>query len=357
MIITVKTSTFLGTDFTSAIIWTFCLGFFYVFDYFGLYWNFDFRHNGSLNFSGIKHLLFHILLGFVLGFLYGTVEFLSDKYLTKSLSLGKQLILKIVVDLVITVGILKLVALDSFINKFHYSTSSVTFDERFEIILLFMVFCSCLVIFLIKVANERFGKGVFAKILLGQYKTPKEEDRIFMFLDLKDSTTIAEILGHLKYSLFIQDCFYDLNTVVSKFEAEIYQYVGDEVVLTWPYAKGITNNNCVALFFEFQQCQLSRGNYYQRNYGIYPRFKAGVHGGALMIAQVGFVKKQLAFHGDVINTSARIQKQCNNYNVPLLVSEKLIKDLKIPEHLKSTCLGDVLLKGKEKQVKVYSLLL
>ncbi|MEM9328232.1 MAG: adenylate/guanylate cyclase domain-containing protein, partial [Bacteroidota bacterium] len=193
------------------------------------------------------------------------------------------------------------------------------------------------------------------KILLGKYRTPKEEERIFMFLDLKNSTSIAERLGHLKYSQFIQDCFYDLNLVVFKYEAEIYQYVGDEAVLTWPYQRGVVNSNCIRLFFEFQRQRKSREAYYLQNYGIYPEFKAGLHGGALMVAEVGFVKKELAYHGDVINTSARIQAQCNHYNVALLLSEKLIQDIKTEDFTTSKPLGSVLLKGKQKEVKIHTL--
>ncbi len=74
-----------------------------------------------------------------------------------------------------------------------------------------------------------------------------------MFLDLKDSRTIAEKLRHFKYSQLIQDCFYDLNKVVLKHNIEMYQYIGDDMVLNWPYEKALANSNCVNLFFVFQQ--------------------------------------------------------------------------------------------------------
>ena len=47
--------------------------------------------------------------------------------------------------------------------------------------------------------NNKFGQGVFWNILRGKYNTPREEQRIFMFLDLNASTTIAERLGDKKY--------------------------------------------------------------------------------------------------------------------------------------------------------------
>jgi adenylate cyclase len=77
--------------------------------------------------------------------------------------------------------------------------------------------------------SDKFGQGVLISFLLGKYYRPKEDDRIFMFMDLKSSTTSAEKLGHIKYSQFIQDCFFDITDVITKYDAKIYQYVGDEL--------------------------------------------------------------------------------------------------------------------------------
>ena len=192
-------------------------------------------------------------------------------------------------------------------------------------------------------------------MLLGTYKKPKEEKRVFMFLDLKSSTTIAETLGHFKYSQLIQDSFYDLNDIVPTYSAEIYQYVGDEAVLSWPYHKGLANNNCVALFFAFQTILKSRNSYYMNKYGLVPEFKAGLHGGKLMVAEVGVVKKELAFHGDVINTSARIQSECNTYNVAVLISEALKEDLQADSKYAMKPIGSLLLKGKKKELNVFAI--
>ena len=52
--------------------------------------------------------------------------------------------------------------------------------------------------------DEKYSRGVFIGIMMGKYLQPKEESRIIMFLDLKDSTPIAEKLGHQQYFLFIR---------------------------------------------------------------------------------------------------------------------------------------------------------
>ena len=350
--------TYLQQAAFSVLFWGICLSFFAIFRYLGINRVPDIEVSVGIRSLVIANLTAMTLIGIMLGTVYANIDFFLDEYVSKNFSLGGGLIIKIVINFVVTVLLLRLAQLVAQANGMELNFEEGWLwwlkDERFISILLYIVFCS-FVFSLLKIAVERFGQGVFIKILMGKYRKPKEEERIFMFLDLKDSTAIAEKLGHLKYSQFIQDCFHDLNMVLFKHEAEIYQYVGDEAVLTWPYAKGVSNNNCIKLFFEFQQQRQSRKEYYLHNFGVYPEFKAGLHGGALMVAEVGFIKKELAYHGDVINTSARIQAQCNNYNVTLLLSEKLINDINTEGFSTSKSIGSVLLKGKEKEVKIHAI--
>lgn len=298
-----------------------------------------------------------VLTGSLIGIMFASIEFLFEKYSSNRIPLGLNLLIKTFLyftTLIIIATIVIEFAGRIYDLKLNNDRGWWRTDKAFWVVIIYVVLSSIVFSF-IKISNEKFGKGVFLKMLLGKYKNPKEEKRIFMFLDLKASTTIAENLGHYKYSQLIQDCFYDINDVVSQFDAEIYQYVGDEVVLSWPYAKGLANKNCVALFFEFQRVLASRAKYYNEKYDLIPEFKAGLHGGKLMVAEVGIVKKELAFHGDVINTSARIQAECNTHNVSILISEKLKNDLNIIDHYSTTAIGNVLLKGKNKGIEIFTI--
>jgi len=118
----------------------------------------------------------------------------------------------------------------------------------------------------IQQVDKKFGPGVLFKIFIGKYHRPRETTRIFMFLDLKSSTTYAENLGHIRYSELIQDCFDDLSDAIVQHRAEIYQYAGDEAVLTWPVEEGLENANCIRAFFSFTDLIKSRAGYYQRKY-------------------------------------------------------------------------------------------
>jgi len=136
------------------------------------------------------------------------------------------------------------------------------------------------------------GPRTLRNLVLGKYHHPKEENRIFMFLDLKGSTTHAEKLGHTKFCRLIQDCFRDLTDSAIKHQVEIYQYVGDEAILTWLIDDGVRNSNCINVYFEFQDDLKAKGDYYQKHYGLVPEFKAGVNMGPVTVAEIGVIKRE-----------------------------------------------------------------
>jgi adenylate cyclase len=142
---------------------------------------------------------------------------------------------------------------------------------------------------------------------------------------------------------------------VAKNEASIYQYVGDEVVLTWEYKMGIKDNNCIEIYFDYMKTIEKRGEYYEHQYGMVPEFKAGVSSGYATVAEVGELKKELAFHGDVLNTASRIQGVCNEYNKKLLISEELENICQLGSEYKKELIGSIELKGKAKPVNIYSI--
>jgi len=212
---------------------------------------------------------------------------------------------------------------------------------------------ACMAALFILQVSEKFGQGVLINFLLGKYHKPKEEERIFMFMDLKSSTTHAEKLGHIKYSRLIQDCYYDLTDVVLKHHAFIYQYVGDEVVLSWDIKKGIEESNCLYTFFDYDNEIKKRAEYYKNNYGIIPEFKAGLDMGYATVVEVGQIKKELAYHGDVLNTASRIQGKCNDFQSKLLISEKLWEQLNNQDKSNFKLIGNIPLKGKQQPVNIF----
>ena len=203
--------------------------------------------------------------------------------------------------------------------------------------------------------NLLLGEGVLFKFLLGKYRKPTKEDRIFMFLDLKSSTTIAERLGTDNYYSLLNDFFHEISEPVRATKAEIYQYVGDEVVFTWKTEKGLSNSNCLKIFFKIQEKVLDNSTYYQSKYGVVPAFKAGLHLGEVISAQIGDIKREIIYNGDVLNTSARIQEQCNVFQREILISGALLNQLDIKNEYHTERIDTIKLRGKENPIELFSL--
>jgi len=203
--------------------------------------------------------------------------------------------------------------------------------------------------------RDNIGYGVLPNFILGRYFTPKEENRIFMFLDLKSSTTIAEKLGHIKYHNLLNNFFDDINDSIIFSKGEIYQYIGDEISVSWTMKNGIENANCIQCFFNIVDKIKKESANYLDKFGIVPEFKTGFHCGEVTIGEVGVVKREIVFTGDVLNTAARIQQLCNTYKVNLLISKKLLDLLPAENHYSIQAIGEIILRGKQTTDVLYNL--
>lgn len=199
---------------------------------------------------------------------------------------------------------------------------------------------------------KKIGKGNFSNWVFGMMNKPKEDERIFMFIDMKSSTNIAEKLSHEKFGHLVQDVFNDL-AVVDNYMGEIYQYMGDGAIISWPLNKGLKNNNFLKAYYGFSNLIKKRENYYYRNYDLLPKFKAGVHVGKVMVLQVGRIRKDISYNGDTLNTTARIESMCNDYNKNLLISGDLLNLMDQRDEYFIKEVGNLRLKGKRRKVDIY----
>lgn len=210
-------------------------------------------------------------------------------------------------------------------------------------------------VFLLDV-SEKYGPGTLLKILQGKYHSPGREQRIFMFLDLRSSTSIAERIGDEKYFRMLHFFFKVANEAILNSYGEIYQYVGDEIVISWKRDTGLRNANCLRCFHAVENAVERHADYFNREFGVVPSFKAGVHTGWVVTGEIGQVKKDLVYSGDVLNTTARIVALCNSYGQDLLVSDAIYAPLKDTPGLEFKYMGQPELKGKQAQTGLYGVI-
>ena len=224
--------------------------------------------------------------------------------------------------------------------------------------LLSIVFYALTVSFLVNMIRQMsrmLGQNVLLNMVIGKYATPVEEERTFMFLDLDASTTIAERLGNVRYHELLDDYVYDITKPILECGGEIYQYVGDEVVVTWKEGIGKVSMASIDCFFLVSETMEKLAPRYVQKYGFVPGFKAGFHFGTVVTGQIGDVKKEIVFQGDVVNTASRIKETCSTLGAKILISRELLNQLPQQKtNYRALRVGSFLLKGKQHEVELFS---
>jgi len=295
------------------------------------------------------------LLSFIIGFLLVSI---LRKYFHSS-SLWWNLLVKtfilllaaLVMNLFIYISYEFLIggrALDDAFNRFVKNTfrPEWAIPKMTEWVILFLMTQLALEI------NEKYSSGVFLSIMAGKYLQPKEEERIIIFLDLRNSTPIAEKLGN-KYFPFIRDFIFCISAGIMEHQGRIYQYVGDEIVAWWPSSKE-NAKKAIQSLIESRKIINKNTGVFNQNYDIVPEYKAGMHTGKVIVGQVGIAKKELVMSGDTINTASRIRSACNDLNQKFLVSKDFVDILQLPEWQVES-MGIVDLKGKNENIELFAL--
>ncbi len=299
----------------------------------------------------------------LMGLILGTIEVLIlDQIFSKKQFvvkfLGKSIIYIVAILFCITVFSMLTSSLLLDISLFDpqvYQILQAFFtDAGFWSIMLYIGTLFALTIFLLEI-SDHLGQIMLRNFLLGKYHKPRVEERIFMFMDIKSSTSVAEELGHIRYFRLLNEYYADITDAILETNGEIYQYVGDEIIVTWKLSDGLKNNNCVRCFFLSQDVILSHAEKYLKEFGMVPEFKSGLHYGQVTTGRIGVVKKEIIFTGDVLNTTSRIQSMCNSYEVDNLISGQLLSRLGALQELSFEEIGDCQLRGKEENVKLFTM--
>lgn len=203
------------------------------------------------------------------------------------------------------------------------------FKGDFIVILIY-----CLIILVIinftRQINRKIGHGVLLSFISGKYHTPKEEEHIFCYIDLKGSTQIAEKLGALKFHELLHEFFHDISKSILITSGQVYRYVGDEIVISWKMNRGLHNANCLRTYFYIRQELKKHEEKYLDLFGFVPDFYAAYHCGKVIRGEIGDVKSQLVFHGETMYITSKIERECRRLGEDLLISSDLMQQIALP---------------------------
>lgn len=299
-------------------------------------------------------------IDFVMSIFMGNLLVFQLKQLFRHYPLWLTLIFKTFILIVASFLMNFLVHITYSLFTLHLSLAQAFLNFKGEVmhrVWLFDKMTSWFIIFLITQLmieiNEKYSPGVFFDILLGRYINPKIEKRIIMFIDLKDSTPIAEHLGHEAYFRFIREFIAAISMALLENNGSIYQYVGDEIVVSWRYSDK-NAMRCIQAVIAARRAIQKRSEKFRRTYGVIPEFKVGIHAGDVTVGEIGIIKKDLAMSGDTMNTAARIRTACTELNQKFIASKDFMDPINLKEW-QSESLGEVELKGKSSSIELFAL--
>jgi adenylate cyclase len=203
------------------------------------------------------------------------------------------------------------------------------FEEDFIVILFYCLILLTIINFTRQI-NRKIGYGVLLNFIFGKYHVPREEERIFAFIDLKDSTKIAEQLGALKFHKLLYEFFHDISLAILVTKGEIYRYVGDEIVVSWKQKQGLQNANCIRTYFYMKRQLKKQREKYIEMFGFVPDFHSAYHFGKVVRGEIGDLKSQFVFHGEALFIGSKIENECSKVGCDLLISSNLIQQLSVP---------------------------
>ncbi|HET7342328.1 MAG TPA: ABC transporter substrate binding protein [Methylomirabilota bacterium] len=218
---------------------------------------------------------------------------------------------------------------------------------------IFSFVATAAVIFVLQI-SQIIGGRTLRNWVLGRYHRPRQEVRFFLFVDLAGSTALAERLGPVGVHRFLDRIFVLASDPVDDQSGEIYQYVGDEMVVTWTAAEGRPAARPLACFFDIERALQAAAPGFQRDFGAVPRVRGALHAGPVIAGEVGGSKRDIVFHGDVLNTAARLEQLARERDQRLVVSADALEGCRGTERYALEDLGMLPLRGRAAPVAVYA---
>ncbi|ELR70239.1 Adenylate cyclase [Fulvivirga imtechensis AK7] len=229
------------------------------------------------------------------------------------------------------------------------------FKEPFLLKFIFVWGLGSILALLFYSLSSKHDPKMFMSWLRGEYHKPKQEDRVFLFCDINKSTPVAERLGSRLYFDFLNEFYSFITPIIQRYEGEVYQYVGDEIVISWPLQKGLANNNALELFFEIKAALEKKAAFFLKSFHYAPTIKGSLHVGQITKGELNAIKKEFIYTGDVLNTTSRMYAICKEKDVPLVISRGLLEQFSEPDRYVIHDEGYFLPRGKQEKIYIYSI--
>jgi adenylate cyclase len=196
------------------------------------------------------------------------------------------------------------------------------------------------------------GPRAFLNFITGRYHSPVEENRFVLFVDIAGSTGLAERLGGIAIHRLLDRTFRLLTLAVVDYRGEVLNYVGDEVIVTWPERGGALDCRPLRCFVAMREALAQASSQFEREFGAMPRIRGSLHFGPVIVGEIGDIKRAIVFNGDVMNTAARLEELSRNVDGGFLASRAAMERFSSAPPFAVRDLGRLAIRGRADGIDV-----
>jgi adenylate cyclase len=164
-------------------------------------------------------------------------------------------------------------------------------------------------------------------LMVGTYHRPVVQEKVIVFLDINDSTSLAERLGAVQTKSLVGKFLFDISKPITDYGGEIYLYKGDGLIALWEWREAVRDDRILrAIDAVFGTIGREHAEF-QQQFGVVPRFRMGVHGGEVVVSEQGDTKRAIGIYGSTINIAARMEEAAKAHNVACVISGDVVAEL------------------------------
>ncbi len=208
---------------------------------------------------------------------------------------------------------------------------------------------------------------------LSKYLSPQVVDAIFssnddlvlggeiaeasiLFIDIRGFTKMSEQRSPNEVVNYLNAYLEKMNSVIFNNYGMIDKFIGDAILVVFGVPNIDRNHRLDALTCAsemLQQVEIFNTENVLEGYDL--KVGIGIHTGDLLHGNIGSgLRMDYTVIGDVVNTASRLEYLTKEYNTPLIFSDNTL-DQSDFDQTYVECLGQCKIRGKEEDVKIYSL--
>ena len=111
---------------------------------------------------------------------------------------------------------------------------------------------------------------------------------------------------------------------------------------------------CAPEWTDSTRARLRASSLLGESVGTIPQLRAGIHAGNVVTTWVGEARKDLAFHGDTLDVTARLEQMCKELGARCLVSEFVHDQVEFPPYLQARSVGETDLRGRSTAMRLFA---